>query len=331
MRRRDLLTFSSLGLVAACAGPRRLVPGPRVELEPERPSETVAGRSIVVCGERIPIDAPVVTWRDPGGYDAYSTSLRFPELAPADPPRGLRYAPGRPRPDGTRVHVADGRAALAEVVDQFVLHYDVCGLSRTCFRVLHDLRKLSVHFMLDVDGTLYQTLDLAETAWHARQANGRSVGVEIANMGAYPSGQPSPLDEWYAPGPAGLRLTIPERYGDGGLRRRGSRLHSRTPRRVRGRVQGQDLEMVDFTPEQYHTLARLAAALTRVFPRLRPEVPRGPDGRVRRDALDDAEFAAFAGILGHWHVTTAKVDPGPAFDWEAFLRRVRAERAAPRA
>src|SRR5262245_43453849 len=48
--------------------------------------------------------------------------------------------------------------ALRKVVDQFVIHYDVCGTSRACFRVLHDTRGLSVHFLLDVDGTIYQTL-----------------------------------------------------------------------------------------------------------------------------------------------------------------------------
>ena len=52
--------------------------------------------------------------------------------------------------------------------------------------MLHDLRGLSVHFMLDLDGTIYQTLDLKEGAWHATVANGRSIGIEIANIGAYP-------------------------------------------------------------------------------------------------------------------------------------------------
>ena len=32
--------------------------------------------------------------------------------------------------------------------------------SKGTFRVLHDERALSVHFMLDVDGTIYQTLDV---------------------------------------------------------------------------------------------------------------------------------------------------------------------------
>ena len=70
--------------------------------------------------------------------------------------------------------------ALRDVVDQFVIHFDVAGTSRRCFETLHDHRGLSVQFMLDVDGTIYQTLDLKESAWHATKANGRSVGIDNA-------------------------------------------------------------------------------------------------------------------------------------------------------
>ena len=34
--------------------------------------------------------------------------------------------------------------------------------------------------MLDVDGTIYQTLDVKERAWHATTSNTRAVGIEIA-------------------------------------------------------------------------------------------------------------------------------------------------------
>jgi N-acetyl-anhydromuramyl-L-alanine amidase AmpD len=80
---------------------------------------------------------------------------------------------------------------LQREVDQFVIHFDVAGTSRQCFKTLHDLRGLSVQFMLDLDGTIYQTLDLKERAWHATTSNNRSVGIEIANMGAYPVNGPS--------------------------------------------------------------------------------------------------------------------------------------------
>ena len=78
-------------------------------------------------------------------------------------------------------------STLQRVVDQFVIHFDVSGTSRQCFNVLHDPRDLSVHFMFDLDGTIYQTLDLKERAWHATSSNSRSVGIEIANIGAYPT------------------------------------------------------------------------------------------------------------------------------------------------
>ena len=277
------------------------------------------GESIVVCGERIPIGAPVVLWTDPGGYSAYSTELRFPEEAPAQAASGLRYRPGR---EGMPTQ-GDCRAQLAGAVDLLVVHYDACGTSRRCFQVLHDRRGLSAHFLLDLDGTLYQTLDLADTAWHARQANPRSVGVEIANIGAYPPGGDSPLEEWYGHDEHGARVTLPPRLGDGDLRTPGFVARPARKGRIEGRIQRERLEMHDYTSEQYESLARLAAALCRLFPAIEPDAPRGSDGAVRGDALADGELRAFRGILGHFHVTAEKRDPGPAFDWEAFLARVR--------
>ncbi len=44
-------------------------------------------------------------------------------------------------------------------------------------------------------------------------------------------------------------------------------------------------------------------------------------------ALTDAEWTAFRGILGHFHVQRNKSDPGPAFDWEPFLAALRARLA----
>jgi hypothetical protein len=141
------------------------------------------GTAIVVAGERFDIGAPVVLWSDPGGYDAYRETAFFASAAAAsgEAPK-KRYRPGRAPwtdPASRENEPAAGEPEptlerLRELVDQFVLHYDVAGTSRRCFEILHDRRRLSVHFLLDLDGTLYQTLDLAETAWHARQANPRS-------------------------------------------------------------------------------------------------------------------------------------------------------------
>ncbi|MBL8862648.1 MAG: N-acetylmuramoyl-L-alanine amidase [Planctomycetes bacterium] len=345
-----------LALASACSAPR---PVHHVPADSSTWVEPV-NESIVVAGRRFHVGAPVVLWTEPPHYDAYSTEPRFMAADAPGARVGPRYEPGRVRrvqrdnpewvpppragePDERTAAQQQRRiteseevlvepfstnlAAARRAVDQFVLHYDVCGLSQTCFRVLHDQRGLSVQFLLDLDGTIYQTLDARETAWHATKSNSRSVGVEIANMGAYPLGVAQALDEWYATDVGGSYVRIPARYQDGGLRQRGFVARPARSERVIGRVQGEELQQHDFTPEQYASLVKLTAALCRAFPAIEPDAPRGPDGKVLDRALTEAEWRDFRGILGHYHVQRDKVDPGPAFDWERFLAEVRARLA----
>jgi N-acetyl-anhydromuramyl-L-alanine amidase AmpD len=63
---------------------------------------------------------------------------------------------------------------LREVVHQLVIHYDGCGTARRCFKVLHDERALSCHFIIDLDGTIYQVrtfLYQVESNRHPLQGN----------------------------------------------------------------------------------------------------------------------------------------------------------------
>jgi len=284
------------------------------------------GEAIVVAGQKVAIGTPVILWTDPGGYDAY-----VPKIPSATETKGEKKAnsPGF----GQRRHGLN-EAQLAEIkdtgwtlpllresVDQFVIHYDVCGTSKKCFEVLRE-RNLSVHFMLDLDGTLYQTLDLKEAAYHATKANGRSVGIEIANMGAYPTQDlaKSPLHRWYerdATGRTQIRLPasalIPTRpTGSEPLR----------PSRdepVVGTVQGQELIMYDLTSEQYAALAKLTEGLCSTLPKIRRDLPRDGQGRVIDHKLDDDVYNRYQGILGHFHVQLNKTDPGPAFQWDRVL------------
>jgi len=294
--------------------------------------DATEGHAIVVCGERFAIDAPVVLWDEPGGYSAYLEGPHFD--ADADP--GRRYSPGRKVPDDhptlpgeVAERLRKGSASPAELaafVDLFVLHYDVCGTSELCFRVLQDERHLSVHFLLDLDGTIYQTLDLADQAWHAAYANPRSVGVEIASIGAWAPGDErgeAYFNEWYLEGNLGTFVTLPERYGDGGQRTGRGIFPAASGGRKRGEVHGQVLEQYDFTEAQADSLAALTAALHRALPGIALDVPRDALGEPRWDALDEQEYAAWGGLLGHYHLGTYKVDPGPAMDWERLLRAAR--------
>ena len=117
-------------------------------LKPKPPD----GEFLLVGGQRVAVPFPVVTWEEPNGMSFY----------------GHGGWTKRRDPSGKGVSL-------------FVLHWDGCTSARQCFHVLLE-RGLSVHLMLDGDGTVYQALDLAEArAWHAGDVNERSIGVEIQN------------------------------------------------------------------------------------------------------------------------------------------------------
>ena len=301
-------------------------------LPPDHGGDPGPGHSIVACGQTIDIGVPVVLWTDPGGYDAYSTTRRFVEVPAARnvPQDGvLRYEPGRVARDDAHTQLVEPNSTdlerLGEVVDQFVLHYDVCGASRQCFKILQDHRGLSVHFLLDVDGTIYQTLDLRDQAWHATKANPRSIGVEIAHIGGRPPRARAEMEAWYAHDGAGPRVQYPAWLANPGVRTPNFVARPARAEVVEGRIQGDTQVMYDFTPEQYASLVALAAGLCRTLPNLQPDAPRASDGRVLDHVLGDTEYARFQGILGHYHVQSNKLDPGVAFDWERFLGGVRAQ------
>ena len=300
--------------------------------------ENRLGDEIVVAGKFVHTGTPVVTWMDPGGYDAYRVERRFSPIDTAnwrdsqDAVRDLR-TPNRynMRTSGLTTNEIErlrgggwDLPTLQKVVDQFVIHFDVCGTSRQCFNVLQDHRDLSVHFMLDLDGTIYQTLDLKERAWHATIANSRSVGIEIANMGAYGNAEKNPLSDWYTTDTNGqVRITIPPNFGDGGIRTPNFVGRPARPELIRGNIQGEDLVQYDFTPEQYRALIKLTATLCKVLPRIKCEYPKDASGKLIPRKLPDDELAKYHGVLGHYHIQTNKNDPGPAFQWDTVISGAR--------
>lgn len=294
-----------------------------------------AGDEIVVCGQLYHTTAPVVLWLDPGGYDAYRVEPHFPASAGrSDDPK--REGPPRPNRYGTRLSrlaPADAErvrengwdvATLQSAVDQFVIHFDARGTSRECFRILHDVRGLSVHFMLDLDGTIYQTLDLKEAAWHATVANNRSIGIEIANVGAYPVERSSPFERWYQRDSGGrAQIILPS---DASVRLRERPLRPIRDEPVEGIIQGRRLQQYDLTEDQYRSLIKLTTTLCTLFPKIRCDYPRGSEGKLVDHALSKEQFNHYQGILGHYHVQTNKVDPGPAFQWDRLIEGVKGER-----
>ena len=301
--------------------------------EPDRRRLARRGDEIVVCGQLYHTTTPVVLWTDPGGYDAYRLERRFVPLDQAQhaSPERRRQAAGQPLQPAakglTEEEIERVRGGgwdlplLRKAVDQFVIHFDARGTSRRCFEVLHDLRGLSVHFMLDLDGTIYQTLDVKE-AGLARDDRQRPVdrhrdrqhrGLSASNVrarwtGGTSPGQGGPSDR--GPRPAGpIRPPRPDCAAPAGARRadRGNdpgpgappvRLH-RPPVRFAHPPDGDPL----------HALSPRSAATIRAIspgPSCRPSFPTPSSRRYR-------------GILGHYHVQTNKVDPGPAFQWDRVI------------
>src|SRR6266496_1768290 len=292
------------------------------------------GDELVAAGQFVHTGTPVVLWMDPGGYDAYRVERRFSaydesswetsKVAVKTLATPNRYGLRRSVLSVEEVERVQGGGwdlpLLRDKVDQFVIHFDANGTSRQCFKVLQDVRGLSVHFMLDLDGTIYQTLDLKERAWHATSSNSRSIGIEIANVGAYPPADQGPLQEWYQRDEQGrVRAVVPARLGESGIRTPGFVARPARPEPVIGTIQGQELVQYDLTPQQYQALVKLTATLCKVFPRIKCDYPRDVSGKVLPHKLPDDQLERYQGILGHYHIQTNKVDPGPAFQWDLVV------------
>ena len=292
------------------------------------------GDEIVVAGKFVHTGTPVVLWLDPGGYDAYRVERRFAPLDESSWRRSEAANTNLTSPN--RYSLREKGLTAAEIervrgggwdlpllqrqVDQFVIHFDDASISRNCFKTLQDDRDLSVHFMLDIDGTIYQTLDLKERAWHATTSNTRSVGIEIANTGAFGSETNRQFQKWYKREANGqTTITIPPELGDGGVRTPGFVGHPARPEMVRGNIQGRGLVQYDYTPQQYAALVKLTATLCEVFPKLPCRYPVDDSGKLITRKLPDDELNNYSGVLGHYHIQTNKVDPGPAFNWDYVI------------
>jgi N-acetylmuramoyl-L-alanine amidase len=241
------------------------------------------GTSIVVAGQRFEVGRTVVLWNDPErGFDGYANRC-IEERARATNPCCAAYEPHfRARPPEQRT-----LAELQRIVRLVVLHHDGCANSRSCFYLMHDgCKKVSAHFMIDNDGTIYQTLDLAEVAYHARLVNDFSIGIELCNIARV--GQEK----------------LPEEY--------------RERAKTEVRIKGDRIEAYDFRAEQYQSVAALTRTLLQVFPGIPAQVPLDAANQPYLDFLEDPRD--WIGIVGHVHVDNlaGKWDPG-AFRWLEFL------------
>jgi N-acetylmuramoyl-L-alanine amidase len=273
--------------LTSLVGTSRANRGARTDhLPPPRPTR---GTAIIAAGQPFDVGRTVVLWSDEQGFDAYqkcAASTRPAAAATSIPTATARARADQAQPREPAGHRFAVRAALRRLRQlAFVLQVDAqphapgggtgCGLS--------------AHFMIDTDGTIYQTLDLAERAYHAEQENSISVGVEICNRGPLQPRRVNKLPAEWRTRPRAMWSSTASKY-----------------------------DAYDFRPEQYESIVALTRTLLRIFPKMKPEVPER-NGEVIMDTLEDP--LSFHGIVGHLHVDLDKQkwDPG-ALDWKRIMR-----------
>ncbi|RHZ83086.1 hypothetical protein Glove_99g301 [Diversispora epigaea] len=159
-------------------------------------------------------------------------------------------------------------------IDCVILHWDVCKSSKNCFQTLSN-RKLSIHLMIDYDGTVYQSLDLAKKAWHASSENDHSIGIEINN--------PYDVQQYDPNWPREI-------------------VSSRTPNK-----EGSFHKHLDFRPEQKTRVVEVVEALCSIINIPRKLPPLDSEGEVVVRTLKKNEIK---GVVGHFHTSNVKIDPG---------------------
>src|ERR1041385_8435935 len=196
--------------------------------------------NLIIAGQVFHIDAPVVNWREPPYWDATREVCQPTATDPSPPclPGGVPYGklPMGPytkryslRPMLRHFGMNPPLEAVKSAIRQFVVHHDGCSSSDMCFSVLQNERGLSVHFLLDNDGTIYQTIDLGLMAYHASEWNIYSIGVELCNRG-----DAFNVPTFYDSGHAGPKRNI-------------------TPCKINGNT----MRAFDYTPAQIDSFSRL--------------------------------------------------------------------------
>jgi hypothetical protein len=230
---------------------RRLWTERQANIDDYKPNDCHYSNYVIYNGEFHPIEwDKFVLWSEKGGLE--SKSGHYYDYS-GRPKRSIRY---------------------------FVNHWDVCLSSKSCQSVL-DRRGISVHFLIDNDGTIYQTLDMQHAAWHAgsARANRPSVGVEISNA-YYPKYQ-----EWYNKNGHGERPIVDDAW-----------------------VHGKKLDpFLGFYPIQLEAAKALWKAIHGAT-EIPYETPINQFGRTSTKYEQDVAYGNFSGFVSHYHISKGKID-----------------------
>ena len=230
---------------------RRLWTERQAKIDDYKPEDAQYSNYVVYNGDFFPIEwDKFVLWSEKGGME---------------PPSGNYYDySGRPQ----------------RKIRYFVNHWDVCLSSKSCQGVLNR-RGASVHFLIDNDGTIYQTMDMQHAAWHAgsSRTNRPSVGVEISNA-YYPKYQ-----DWYKKNGFGERPLIEDAW-----------------------VHGSQLDpFLGFYPAQIEAAKALWKAI-HTATGIPYKTPLNQFGKTSTKYEQDVAYGDFSGFVSHYHVSKRKID-----------------------
>lgn len=162
----------------------------------------------------------------------------------------------------------------------FVNHWDVCLSSRSCNDVLNK-NGISVQFLIDNDGTIYQTMDMQHGAWHAgnTSVNRSSVGVEISNA-YYPK-----YADWYVNNGHGERPMVDDAW-----------------------VNGVKLDpFMGFYPIQIEAAKALWKAVASAT-NVKLKTKLNQFGKVSTKYEKEIVYGKFEGVISHYHCYKGKID-----------------------
>jgi hypothetical protein len=230
---------------------RRLWTERQAEIDEHKPTDPHYSNYIVFNGELHPIEwDKFVLWSEQGGLET-------------KPGHYYDYA-GRPK----------------RKIRYFVNHWDVCLSATSCQSVLNK-RGASVHFLIDNDGTIYQTLDMQHAAWHAgsSRTNRPSIGVEISNA-------------YYT--------KYQERYVKNG--------HGERPIMEDAWVHGKKLDpFLGFYPAQIEAVKALWKAIHKATG-IPYEAPVNQFDKTSTKYEQDVAYGSFSGFVSHYHISKGKID-----------------------
>lgn len=168
-----------------------------------------------------------------------------------------------------------------------VLHHDVCLSSKDCFRVLNK-RGLSINFMVDCDGTVYQSVDCADSAQQAGSVNSWSVGIEVCN----------PLEVKYNTYYTTVKKLPPRPII------KSQKIHGKVYKNFLG-----------YYPEQIQALEVLVKSLCEGL-----DIPKQtPDSST---VFPGALNGSYTGVIAHYHLTKDKWDIA-GIDIAALIERIK--------